>query len=106
MFDVGIKLNMIDNRAQNGINSAIPLLVHYNGGAKAADGLSPKGGIVDTRFHRPNLMKAYRSGVGKRADPWGRVMQKEFEQYVTFLDSFTLKKVSENFKTICPPSWY
>lgn len=105
MFDVGIELNLVENRAQNGINSAIPLLVHYNGGAKAADGSSPKGGIVDTRFHRPNLMKAYRSGVGKRPDPWGRVTQTEFTKYVTFLDSFTLKEVSENFEAICPHSW-
>jgi hypothetical protein len=38
MFDVGIELNLVENIVQNSVNSAKPLLVHYNGGAKAADG--------------------------------------------------------------------
>ena len=61
--------------------------------------------VVNTRFHRPKLMDAYRSGVGKLGTPWEEVTQQEFDKYVTFLDSFTLKEVSENYGAICPKAW-
>ena len=103
MFDVGIPLQMVNNRVQNGVNSKIPLLVHYNGGAKAADGRQESpGGIADTNFHRPNVVKKYRE-----REEWGNkpISQAEFKKYVTFFDSFDLTEVAVDYQAICPTDW-
>jgi len=90
----GTIISEVLNKESKGRN--IPLVVHYNGSAKFSNSKKVLPGLREDSLFRRNVVKEK-----SRAD------QREFEQFVSFFDSFTFKRVTSiSLATICPKAFF